>query len=320
MDLNVNDRASDNLSVASFQPRTPTANRRGPRWTRRLLNTGDVQPSGTFTIDPENDEPGHRPWHVSSATNPANWGVCRTQFTTETTESPNTERTPNRRNFYIINAGVLSYHVPDASYFAAEDGDATAYFMNSFATRKDCPLCAPQDGARAGHFRMEFGTTVLAGAMSQTDAGTGTAAVTVQPIPDVTIKFDDVTGSGSTNVVKTTDATTPRHSRGASSSRMGSSTRSSRRLRTPLRSRSASRRRHCPRAPRRRSSTTRARQLPVRGSTSQRPSQAIRRAAMSPLCRRSHSATRTSTTCLGPSSPSTRSRSSTRSRLDRWSR
>jgi Tol biopolymer transport system component len=195
-----------NPAVASFWPLNDNGVPASAPMDSGGLNTGAIQSiTGTFTIDPGNDGVGVIRGTVSGGPNAANWAVCR-KFVNETTESP-IQGGLVTGSFYMINAGVLTYHVrigpPD---FFGETGDATAYFMNSLSTAKDCPTCSPHDGARAGHFRMEFGTTVLGGGMSQTSDGGGPGAVTVEPIPDVTITFSDVTSSGATNVVKTTDA------------------------------------------------------------------------------------------------------------------
>jgi hypothetical protein len=202
-----------NAAVGSFWPLNDNGQPASAPMDSGGLNTGAIQSvTGTFAIDPGNDGINIIQGTVSGESNAANWGVCR-KFDGDTTESP-IQGPPGALvtgNFYMINAGVLTYTVTANGGYAGlsgEQGDATAYFMNSKATW-DCPggCGGPYPGAQAGHFRLEFGTTVLAGAMSQTDAGAGVAPVAVEPIPDVTIEFSDITASGSTNVVKTTDAT-----------------------------------------------------------------------------------------------------------------
>ncbi len=189
-------------SVADFWP----LNDNGAPMGSSGFNTGAIQSvSGSFTIDPEAAGVPNIVGTVTGGPNAANWGVCR-KFAGETTESPINGGDVTGK-FYMINAGVLSYHVTEGpAGIDEESGPATAYFMNSLSTW-DCPTCGgPFDGARAGHFRLEFGTTVLAGGVQQMAAGTGVAPVTVQPLPGVALTFDDVTTSGGTNVVQTTDA------------------------------------------------------------------------------------------------------------------
>jgi Tol biopolymer transport system component len=201
-DLDVTIGAQTNPAVGSFWP----LNDNGAPMDSGGLKTGAIQSiTGNFTIDPGNDGVGIIRGTVSGGPNAANWGVCR-KFNDEPTESP-TQGFRVTGSFYMINAGALTYHVrigpPD---FFGETGDATAYFMNSLSTARDCPNCGPRPGAQAGHFRMEFGTTVLGGGVTQMSAGGENEPVTVEPIPDVTIRFPDVRTDGATNVVKTTDA------------------------------------------------------------------------------------------------------------------
>ena len=90
--------------------------------------------SGHFTIDSSNPSIPDIVGTVSLAPgNTANWGVCR-NFVNEPTESP-TLGPLVTGDFYIINAGVLTYQVTAGPPgIVSENGDATAYFMNEHST------------------------------------------------------------------------------------------------------------------------------------------------------------------------------------------
>jgi hypothetical protein len=199
-DLTATIGAQVNSSVNTFWP----LNDNGAPMDSSGLKTGAVQSfTGHFAIDTDFDTTPDISGTLSGGSNPANWGVCR-NFDAEPTESPNLGGNVTG-DFYIVNAGVLTYTVTDGPIeLKNETGDATAYFMNSFSTTDGCPPGSCE--TRAGHFRAEFGTTILGGAVQQMDPGPGVAPVTVEPLPDVTVKFADVSSPGGTNVVKTTDA------------------------------------------------------------------------------------------------------------------
>jgi hypothetical protein len=198
--------AQTNGRVSTFWP----LNDNGAPIDSSGFYTGALQSlSGTFTIHP-NDGSQDIVGTISGAANAANWGVCR-NFVDETTESPMNGGNQTG-DFYIINAGVLTYQVTSGpSGLQGETGDATAYFMNSHSTWTNCPDdCQPHQGADTGHFRLEFGTTVLGGAVTSVPIDSTVQPVTVTPLPDVSVTFSDVTGwppfNAGTNVVETTSA------------------------------------------------------------------------------------------------------------------
>jgi hypothetical protein len=210
-DLTATIGAQTKGAVSSFWP----LNDNGAPIDSSGLHTGALQSvSGHFTIHPYDTSIPDIVGTVTGTANAANWGVCR-NFANETTESPINGGWQTGA-FYIINAGVLTYQVTSGpSGVAGETGDATAYFMNSYSNWAQCDGCLPDHmGARAGHFRLEFGTTVLGGGVVEQQVDAGPAQVTVEPIPNVQITFSDITGvdpnapPGPTgvNVVQTTDA------------------------------------------------------------------------------------------------------------------
>jgi hypothetical protein len=168
--------------------------------------------AGQFSIDraPTGNYPGPEDigGTLSLGTGGGNWGVCR-KYNNEPSGSPNPGGNLTGA-IHSLNAGSLTYTVtqgPDG--LQGETGVAAATLMNSHAIGVDyvCPT-PPCIAIATGHFRLEFGTTIPAGGSQSTGAGGGVAPVTVEPMPDVSLTFTDVTGDGPTNVVQTTDAPT----------------------------------------------------------------------------------------------------------------
>lgn len=118
--------------------------------------------------------------------NPGNWGVCR-QWNNEPAEGPILNNAPLTGAYYILGAGVLSYtaHIVGPGGTTDETGLAASYLNNSYATC--CNGVAIQNAGAAGHLREGFGMTFPAPATSST-VPSGTGAVSVTPLPAVTLK------------------------------------------------------------------------------------------------------------------------------------
>jgi hypothetical protein len=166
---------------------------------------------GTMTINPSGTGPDIVA-QVALASNAGNWGVCRTFFQ-EATGNPNVGGgvAPVTGDFYIVNAGVLTYDVTSGpEEFIGEEGMAELYLSNSFVTC--CGAENPQTGVNAatGHFRLQFGTTHPSeGSSGQAlaDAGTEVEEVTLsnftgldESLGGVSLTFPDVSASGEVTV------------------------------------------------------------------------------------------------------------------------
>jgi hypothetical protein len=173
-----------------------------------FLPTGNLTSvSGTFAIDrsPFGSDAGEDIAGTLALGPGGGWGVCRT-YSGENSGSPTIG--PNvTGSVHTLHAGELTYTVTQGpAGLAGETGPAAAVLMNSFATGNPPQCATPCTRIATGHFRLEFGTTIETGGSEFTDAGGGVAPVTVEPMPDVSLTFSDVTASGITNVVQTTDA------------------------------------------------------------------------------------------------------------------
>jgi hypothetical protein len=181
----------------------------GARMDSAGFHTGALTSlNGTFTIDP-NNSPDNISGTVTLTPNDGNWGVCQGPFVNQATGSQNYGPAPLTGAFYILNAGVLAYHVTSGPAGLIDDeGIAEAYFSNEFATC--CQANAPtQVNAATGHFREQFGTIHAATGTSGTATTTpdGSNPVTVSnftglngDVGGVSVTFDTVTSPGDTNV------------------------------------------------------------------------------------------------------------------------
>ena len=107
-DLTATIGAQVNSAVNTFWP----LNDNGAPMDSSGLKTGAVQSfTGHFEIDTDYDTIPDIKGTLSGGSNSANWGVCR-NFHAEPTESPNLGGNVTG-DFYIVNAGVLTYTVTD---------------------------------------------------------------------------------------------------------------------------------------------------------------------------------------------------------------
>jgi hypothetical protein len=186
------------------------------------LPTGALTLDGTVEIDTNNDSTADIVADVSSLPNAGNWGVCRTFAQQPSGGDPGGGTSPITGDFYLINAGVLSYHVTTgpAGLFD-ETGQAEAYFSNALATCCNSTPPAPGNppefvSPATGHFRLQFGTTHPATGTSGTASTPTGSNVTVsnfvganEDVGGVSLTFDSVTTAGDTSVTLLTDVPEP---------------------------------------------------------------------------------------------------------------
>lgn len=147
--------------VTEFQPFTDD----GVRMGSFGFDTGRLTVTGTIKIDTNFDSSPDIVVNVSSLANDGNWGVCRTFAQEPSGANPGGGVAPITGDFFVANAGVLSYTVvsgpPD---LLGDSGAAEAYFSDDLATC--CNAQPPGPGnprgnidPAVGHFRLQFGST-----------------------------------------------------------------------------------------------------------------------------------------------------------------